>query len=367
MHEGRRMTLTIAEAQRHFRRPRGYLNSASIGLPPRAVVDALRSTIDQWETGRLTAPQFDAFVDEARRCFADIVDVLPTGVAINANVSSLVGLVVSSLPAGAEVVCVENDFTSLLFPILESAQANDVRVKEVPLDAVADAVSSSTTLLAVSAVQSADGRRADFDAINAAARQHGAATLIDATQAIGWLPFDAKRFDYVVAAGYKWLVSPRGVAFMTVRPERLDALRPRAAGWYAGEDIWSSVYGSPLRLASTARKLDVSPAWFSWVGAASALAFIQQVGVESIYEHNRALARAFTDAMALPSSDSAIVSVPISGAADALRAQGIVVSERNGATRLSFHLYNTLDDVHLAVEAIKASASTQRFAVARTL
>ena len=350
------MSLTIAEAQRHFRRSIGYLNSASIGLPPRAVVDALRTTIDRWEAGRLTAPQFDAFVDEARRRFAVIVDVPPTWVAINANVSSLVGLVVSSLPPGAEVVCAENDFTSLLFPILESAEANEIRVKEVPLDAVANAVSSSTTLVAVSAVQSADGRLADLDAICAAANQHGAAALIDATQAIGCSPFDAKRFDYVVAAGYKWLVSPRGVAFMTVRPERLDALRPRGAGWYAGDDIWSSVYGSPLRLATTARRLDVSPAWFSWVGAASALAFIQQVGVEPIYKHNRAMARAFTDAMALPSSESAIVSVPISGAAEALRAQGIVVSERGGATRLSFHLYNTHEDVHRAVQAIKASA-----------
>ena len=47
-------------------------------------------------------------------------------------------------------------------------------------------------------MQSADGRVADLDAIAAAAAARGALTLIDATQACGWLPFDAARFDYVV-------------------------------------------------------------------------------------------------------------------------------------------------------------------------
>lgn len=60
-----------------------------------------------------------------------------------------------------------------------------MRVREVPLDRIADAVTSRTTLLAVSAVQSADGRVADLDALHAASRATGAKVPLDTTQAVG--------------------------------------------------------------------------------------------------------------------------------------------------------------------------------------
>ena len=85
-------------------------------------------------------------------------------------------------------------------------------------------------------MQSSDGRLADLDAIAAAAAHHGARTLVDATQACGWLPLDAARFDHVVCAGYKWLLAPRGTAFFYARaPRRASALRPHLAGWYAAD------------------------------------------------------------------------------------------------------------------------------------
>ncbi|MFD0534135.1 aminotransferase class V-fold PLP-dependent enzyme [Actinomadura luteofluorescens] len=100
-------------------------------------------------------------------------------------------------------------------------------------------------------MQSADGRIAPMDEIIEAARAHGARVLLDATQAAGWLPLPAYRVDWLVAAGYKWLLGPRGTCFLTGTREALDALPAIGAGWYAGADIWDSVYGLPLRLAAT--------------------------------------------------------------------------------------------------------------------
>ena len=71
----------------------------------------------------------------------------------------------------------------------------------MPLEHIADAVTSRTTLVAVSAVQSADGRVADLDALHAASRATGARVLLDTTQTVGWLPVDASRFAYTPAAG----------------------------------------------------------------------------------------------------------------------------------------------------------------------
>src|SRR5690606_4066066 len=101
----------------------------------------------------------------------------------------------------------------------------------------------------------------------------------------------------------------RGVAFMTVAPERLPSLRPLAPSWYAGEDVWESIYGAPLRLARNARRLDGSPVWFSWHACLEALAFIERVGVPAIHAHDTELAAIFLDRLGRAPSGSAIVSL----------------------------------------------------------
>jgi len=338
----------------HFDPRTIYLNTAAMGLPPREVTASLHEVVDRWATGELRAAEFDGPVAAARASFARLVGVSPETVAINSTVSSLVGMVAASLPRGSEVVCVEDEFTSLLFPFLVRQEKGELKVVQKPLEQVADAIGPSTTMVALSAVQSCDGRIFDGDAIAQACKHFGAQTLIDATQAIGWLPFDASRFDYVVAGGYKWLLSPRGTAFISVRPERMSALTPRDAGWYAGEDVWGSIYGSPLRLADSARRFDVSPAWFMWLGCARALELIERLGVANIHAHDTRLAALFLSELGRAPTGSAIVSVPGTDAMAALAARGIVVGQRRGGTRFSFHLYNSEADVLAAASVIRS-------------
>jgi len=128
-------------------------------------------------------------------------------------VSITTGLVASCLPEGSRVLCAEEDFTSVLFPFLVDPRL-DVTV--VPLDALLDQLGPAVDLVAVSAVQSADGRRLDLDLLAERADQAGARTYVDLTQAAGWLPVGAGRFDVTACSAYKWLCSPRGVGFMTV-------------------------------------------------------------------------------------------------------------------------------------------------------
>jgi selenocysteine lyase/cysteine desulfurase len=329
----------------------GYLDTASIGVPPVQAVEAMRDALSAWAAGRARPQDYDPFVDAARAAFAELVRVSPEDVCVGSQVSALVGLVAASLPDRARVVGVEGDFTSLLFPFMAQADRH-VEVRLVPLADLADAIGARTDLVVVSAVQSATGELADLDATSRAAREHDVRTLVDATQACGWLPIDAGRFDFVACAGYKWLLAPRGVAFMAIRPERLTEVRPNAAGWYAGEDIWSSIYGGPLRLASTARRLDVSPAWLSWVGAVPSLELLRDTGIEAIHAHDLALANRVRDGLGMPRGQSAIVAVTAPGAAERLAAAGIRASTRAGAARLAFHLHNTAADADRALEAL---------------
>src|SRR3954453_21187891 len=155
-------------------------------------------------------------------------------------------------------------------------------------------------------------------------------TVLDATQAVGWLPVDAAAFDVVVCHAYKWLMSPRGTAFMAVRPEALEGIVPAAAGWFAGEDVHGSYFGPPLRLASSARRLDTSPAWFSWVATQPALELAAAIGAQAIHEHDLGLANRFRAGLGLEPSNSAIVSAGVPGAKARLEGAGVVAAERGG-------------------------------------
>ena len=59
-------------------------------------------------------------------------------------------------------------------------------------------------------------------------------------------------------------------------------VRPLHAGWWSAPDPYGDFYRPPLRLAADARRLDMSPAWFSWVGAAPALELLERIGIEGI-------------------------------------------------------------------------------------
>jgi selenocysteine lyase/cysteine desulfurase len=333
----------------------GYLDSATVGLPPILAVDEVVAALESWRHGQSRPQEYDEYVDRGRRAWARIVGVPAETVAVGSTVSGLVGPIASSLPEGARVLVAAGDFTSVLFPFLVQQETARLTVREVALEDLVASIDEGTDLVAVSAVQSSDGRRVDVEALVDAAAVHGARVLLDITQSCGWLPLDCTRIDYVVCAGYKWLLCPRGVAFLALRPDRLDGVTPTAAGWYAGADVWSSIYGTPLRLAADARRLDTSPAWFSWVGAAPALELLAQLDIGEVCAHNIGLADRFLTSLDLPPADSAIVTVTRDGAVERLAAAGVRTSARAGRARLSFHLYTEQADVDRAVAALSAA------------
>jgi selenocysteine lyase/cysteine desulfurase len=337
----------LREAQAFWSPAAPYLNTASFGLPPRPAWDELQAALADWFHGQASWEPWNERTERARAAFARLVDVDPEHVATASTVSQLVSLVAATIPPGARVVAPEGDFASLLFPL---ALRNDVTT--APLAALADTIDEATYLVALSAVQSSSGEVADLDSIASAARAHGALILLDATHACGWLPVRGDQADFLVCAGYKWLMAPRGTAYLVVRPDLLDTVPPLAANWWSAEDPYGSYYGLPPRLAASARRLDISPAWFSWVGAAPALEVIEQIGVEAIHEHDLALANRFRAGLGLPPGDSAIVSLEVPGAEERLERAGIRAAVRAGSLRASFHVYNTEADVDAALAAL---------------
>jgi selenocysteine lyase/cysteine desulfurase len=329
----------------------GWLNTASYGLPPAPAWDELQRALEVWRHGSESWEPWGESTERARRAFARLVQVQPSRVAVGSTVSELLGLVAASLPDGARVVVPEVEFTSNLFPWLVQ-QDRGVQVVTVPTDRLLDEITPGTAVVATSLVQSSTGEIAVLDDVVAAAREVDALVVVDGSQAVGWLPVDASQVDAFVCVGYKWLMSPRGSAFLALSEGLQERLRPINAGWYAGADVHTSYYGPPLRLATDARRFDVSPAWFSWVGTAPALELLEQIGIEQVRAHDVALADRFRAGLGLPPGGSAIVSTTVDGAREKLERAGIRAATRAGALRASFHLYSTEADVDSALNAL---------------
>jgi len=344
--------MSVEAAAAEFGDASGYLAVASIGLPPRASVEALRADLDAWFRADRDPQGYDAIVANTRESYARLVGIGADRVATGSQTSVLAALVAAAVPAGAEVLCVDGDFSSIVFPF---QQRPDIRVRSVPLEALADSITEDTWLVSFSLVQSATGVVADGDAIAQAAARRGALTFCDVTQAAGVLPVDATKWDATVCHTYKWLCSPRGVAFLTVSPRMQALLRPMQAGWYAGDDVWQSCYGPSMHLALDARQFDVSPAWQAWVGAEQAIALFAGLDISSVWEHASGLGDQLCDALGIPQQHQAIVtwSDPDKQELGKLISAGIRASGRAGRLRASFHLWNTEADVAAVVAALR--------------
>lgn len=344
----------VTAALARFPAVRGHLDAATAGVPPLAAVEATQAAVAEWAEGRIDGRAGDVWVNRARAAFAQLVGVRPIDVACGNQVSVFAALAAAAVPDGGEIVVAHDDFTSVVFPMLVAGEqaGRGISVRAVPLEEVPAAVSARTSLVAVSAAQSSDGRLVDLDALTAAADASGVDVFLDATQAAGWLPLDATRFTYVACGTYKWLLSPRGTAFLAVRPEAAERLSPIHAGWYASDTPWASVYARELEVGAGAKRFDISPAWPLWPATAICTELIASLGAEAIGAYDLALANRLRDGLGLPHAPTPVIVAEHPEAAERLAAAGVKAAVRAGRVRIACHLPATADDVDRAVAAL---------------
>jgi len=329
---------------------RGYLNTASVGLPPDAAVAAARAALERWQT----APDWlawEAVGEACREAFARLVGAQAADVALVGAAHVAAGTVASALSpppaAGANVVALRDEHQSALWPFLAlEARGYDVRL--VDRADLAAAVDDRTALVAVSLVQSADGALIDL----AALAGHDALVYVDGTQAVGVVDVPLQHIDVLAVSAYKWLHCPRGIAFMVVGERLRSALDPVLAAWKAAPEPWGDPYGPPRDLTGDARRFDLSLPWLLAPPALASLTLLGEIGIGRVGAHCRGLATAFAERLGLPPTGSSIVSVP-GGDAERVRRSGLRCSVRAGNVRFSFAIHNDLDDVEAAVASVR--------------
>jgi len=329
----------------------GYLNTALTGLPAPAAVAAARSTLDAWAAGTLNWTDAVDQVDIARQAFAALVGVPAARIGVGHTTAGVLSGLAASLPDGAVVLAPDGEHNSNIYPYLNQSPRG-VRMEFVPLERLAEAIRPYHAAVAFGLVQSADGRIADLAAIAAAARHVGALTLVDVTQACGWLNFDPNLCDVFVSSCYKWLMTPNGPAFVGFTPAALERLHPAHRSWIGDLNVHAAPYGPDGQPASDARRFDMVPNFIAIAAAAQSINLLAEIGIGRIEAHNLALVHRFCTALDLPIHDSAIIAIDAGGLA-AITGK-VSATVRQGRARFSFHLYNDCDDVDAAVELMRA-------------
>ena len=303
-----------------------------------------------------------------------------TSVAVVGGASEGLGQLAALLsgPDG-EVILVPSDFPSVTYPWLAAHERSGMRIRWVPdvagedlTQSMVDAISERTTVVCVSAVQFSTGTHVDVAALVARARTVGARVVIDVTQMAGAVPVTMSAWgaDALVCSGYKWLSAPGGVALLAVTDD-LAAVIPTLVGW-KGSATPFDFTPQELSLAGDARRFELSTMSYSAAsGLLASITLLTGLGLHSIREHGDRLAESLVERVAplgwspyRPLSDgsasahiislrhpSAAVEEVQAALADEHR---IITSSRVGGIRVSFHIYNSEDDVRALTTALES-------------
>ncbi|WP_344979076.1 aminotransferase class V-fold PLP-dependent enzyme [Streptosporangium fragile] len=342
------------------------------GAPPGAepVTAALYEALSAWSTGEFDWRAWDSAAADARILFARLVRADPATVSTLGSLAEAAATVAGSLPPGRIVVAAE-EFRSNLFPWLARHDVVTVPPRDgaTRVEDLMDALDERTVLLAVSEVTSGEGQRLDLPALRAATDRVGARLFVNLTQSLGALRFDAAtvRPDYLAVHGYKWLLCPRGAAWLATRPDRLDELTPLAPNWKSTSPP-HGYFGGPMRLAGDAGRCDASPAWFSWLGARAALRLLGSLDAGRVERHCLGLARQLTEearSIGLrrvadgPLSQIVVLRTDHADRISArLRERGVRATALGDRVRFGLHYFNSEDDVLATLRVLRSSGAS---------
>ncbi len=360
-----------------------YLNAASMGpLPERAV-----RAVDDFNRRRasahgLTGDDFEPSLTRAREAAARLVGATGDEIALLPNTSFGINLAAHVLPLkpGQRVVVSDREFPANVYPWMQLARNAGVRLDLVPADEhgrpdearlLEEIARGDVGIFALSAVQFASGYNAVLERFGSACRQQGTYFVVDAIQAVGQVPVDVRAagVDILACGGHKWLCGPFGTGFAYVRRDLVAALEPRVVGWTAmdGTRDFSRLVDYRYELVETARRFEVATHPFQDVAAfAESMSLLGEVGPARIREHVLGLLDPLVEWLRetgaaeivsdlRPEHRSGIFCFRPPHAERAFKAlarAGVACVLREGAIRLSPHLYNTEDDIAVVMDVI---------------
>lgn len=355
-----------------------YVNSCSQGALSDSVRASYEDYLRDWDEQGAPWEYWVERAEAARAAFAGLVGAEADEVAVTTSLSAGVSALFSGLRfEGERTTIVVSDFE---FPTVgQIAHAQELRGREVvhvpeagdatiPLEHFDAAIDERTALVAVTHVCYRNGSRVDLDGVVRLARERGALVLVDAYQAAGAIPIDVRALDvdFLAAGTVKYLLGSAGLAFLYCRSDLIERIRPTSTGWFADEDIFQmDIHDySP---SPTARRFEFgTPPIPNIYAGLAGLELVQELGVAATEEQVRGLTALLIAGVedlggrvVTPHDPGrrgplvAIASTDEHALVTALSSEGIVTSSRDGNLRVSFHGYNSSEDVEAVLAALR--------------
>lgn len=360
---------------------RVYLNHASTGpLPTRT--RRMLETWTEWrgEPWRITDDMEFEVMDRARALAARLIGADVEEIALTTNTSHGLNIAARCLPlrAGDLVLSPDREFPANVYPWMALAREG-ITYERIPCTpaglpderAILDALDRPRVrVLTLSWVSFATGYTCDLERIGRACREREIFFVVDAIQGIGARTLDvhACNIDVLACGGQKWLLSPWGTGFAYIRRDLVPRLEPREVGWLAvkGSRDFNRLVDYDLAWYDDARRFEVGTLPYQDLAAfCTSVELLLETGIPRIEAHVSALVDGVIarlrdgGATVVTPSDGArragilTVRVTTPDRASALLARsGIVCGLREGAIRLSPHLYSTPEDIGRAMDVL---------------
>jgi selenocysteine lyase/cysteine desulfurase len=355
-----------------------YLNSCSQGALSVEVREAYQRYLTDWDEKGAPWDLWVELNEAARSRFARLLNASTREIAVTTSVSAGVSSLLSGLRhIDGRNKIVMSDFE---FPTIgQNIHAQELvgaKVEHVPagpdsaisLDRMAEAIDEDTALVAITYVCFRNGSKTDVSAVVDLAHDAGALVLLDSFQAVGAIPIDVRGLDvdFVVGGNLKYLLGSAGLAFLYCRADLLPAITPIQTGWFADDDIFEmDIHDySP---SSTARKFESgTPPVPSIYAGIAGMDLMDEIGIAETERHVAGLIAQLVEALDRigaamvtprdPARRGPMIAVPSNderAMVAALAEDGVLTTARDGNIRLSWHCYNSAEDVETAVAALE--------------
>jgi len=359
-----------------------YLNNASRSILPVACIEAMTrylKTCHKVEFEHIS--EFENVVPEVRSQIAELIHATADEIALSWNTSVPLNIVAQGLPLvpGDKVVVGRSEFPANLY-VWENLRRKGVEVTILPpgagyttVEDVKEAIDTRTKLVAISFVSFHNGYKVDLEEMGKICKNSGIVLAVDGIQGVGAIDIDVKRCNVGVlaAGGQKWLLAPFGTGFLYCSQDLLKSIWPQFAGWLSVKGMdraFESIVGLPFELVEDARRFEIGTlAYQDLAGFRESLKLILSVGVTEIQKHIFDLLDILIAELGrLPvvirsplaqEHRSGILSFSCGDIASlrlSLKRERIVVSEREGAIRVSPHLYNNSQDIEKLCRVLRA-------------
>jgi len=356
---------------------KAQLSSCSQSALSIPVTDAIARYMASWSEKGMDWGGWAVVLDQAKAEFGRLINADVADIAVMSCVSDLASSVGNCLQFDGErdgIVLGEIDFPSLGHVWL-AQQARGAAVHfaqpdaggEIALEDYARLINDRTRLVSVSQVSYANGFKQDIAAIAQLARAHGALFFVDAYQSAGAMQIDVQRdgIDMLACGAQKYLLGCPGLAFMYVRRDVAEQLKPVNTGWFGRVNPFAFDIRT-LDYAPGARRFDTgTPPYINAAAVCAGMAMLNTMdmaAIEAHIEHLSVVARDAADQHGLTNTSprdprrkgsSTAIRVADSAAVERQMAEaGFVVSARGAVIRIAPHFYNTEDDVAQAMAAL---------------